>query len=284
MFITADRTSNWELHLDTLAKMLNLFAATGHIKYAKCSRLYLQNMQELQDTNPVLYRNFMDGEHTVRLTGTSCSGVPTDYAIEVTLNRDTKTPGGLIHRSFKESTRLLWTTALSNCAQIYKAITQFAGTHGEGNDSHIELSISRQKLDFSHCRKFYEWLKERNPFKVQSINLHSLSTGLVSITGHDNVSCERAQVIGLKIQQSFDNKCITKCSTKRSELAVPMSSLYNVQKDKDMTVPVDNQTMFVRLIAVAERLTTLKSAFDYELTSEPMALFKHGLTWPIPLC
>ena len=39
MFITADRTSNWELHLDTLAKMLNMFSATGHIKYAKCTRV-----------------------------------------------------------------------------------------------------------------------------------------------------------------------------------------------------------------------------------------------------
>ena len=40
-FIYAERTSNWELHLSSLSKMLNLFAATGHINYAKCGRLYL---------------------------------------------------------------------------------------------------------------------------------------------------------------------------------------------------------------------------------------------------
>ena len=34
-FIYAERTSNWDMHLNVLTKMHNLFAATGHINYAK---------------------------------------------------------------------------------------------------------------------------------------------------------------------------------------------------------------------------------------------------------
>ena len=41
-FVFAERTSNGELHLDVLSEMLNLFAAAGHINYAKSARLYLQ--------------------------------------------------------------------------------------------------------------------------------------------------------------------------------------------------------------------------------------------------
>ena len=41
-FIFVWRQSNWKLHLDVVSKMLNLFAATGHINYAKSARLYLQ--------------------------------------------------------------------------------------------------------------------------------------------------------------------------------------------------------------------------------------------------
>ena len=41
-FIFAKRTSNWELHLEALSETLNLFAATGHINYAKSACLYLQ--------------------------------------------------------------------------------------------------------------------------------------------------------------------------------------------------------------------------------------------------
>lgn len=40
-FIRAERTGNLCLHLQTVSKMLNLFAATGHVHYAKCARLYL---------------------------------------------------------------------------------------------------------------------------------------------------------------------------------------------------------------------------------------------------
>ena len=51
-FIYAERTSNWDIHLNVLSKMLNLFAATGHIKYAKSARLYLQQMNKLPETHP----------------------------------------------------------------------------------------------------------------------------------------------------------------------------------------------------------------------------------------
>ena len=52
MFIRAERTGNWCLHLVAVGKMLNLFAATGHINYAKSARLYLQVMFELPTCHP----------------------------------------------------------------------------------------------------------------------------------------------------------------------------------------------------------------------------------------
>ncbi len=42
LFIRAERTGNWNLHLVAVERMLNLFAATGHVHYAKSARLYLQ--------------------------------------------------------------------------------------------------------------------------------------------------------------------------------------------------------------------------------------------------
>ena len=46
---------NWHEHLEAMRRMLNLFAATGHINYAKSARLYLQTMQCLQFDHPWLY-------------------------------------------------------------------------------------------------------------------------------------------------------------------------------------------------------------------------------------
>ena len=73
-FSFAERTSNWELHLDALSKMLNFFAATGHINYAKSARLYLQEMKRLPETHPWLYQQFMDGNHTVQRTERNWTG------------------------------------------------------------------------------------------------------------------------------------------------------------------------------------------------------------------
>ena len=40
--------------------MLNLFAATGHYNYAKCGRMYLQQMLELPSNYPSLYKSFKE--------------------------------------------------------------------------------------------------------------------------------------------------------------------------------------------------------------------------------
>ena len=56
MFIAGERTGNWQLHLDAIFKMLNLFAATGHTSYAKSARLYLQMMGDLPSDYPDIHK------------------------------------------------------------------------------------------------------------------------------------------------------------------------------------------------------------------------------------
>lgn len=51
-FIRAEWTSNWELHLRTLTKMLAYLATAGHNLYVKCARLYLQEMASLPNDHP----------------------------------------------------------------------------------------------------------------------------------------------------------------------------------------------------------------------------------------
>ena len=46
--------------------MLNLFASSGHINYAKSARMYIQQMQKLAEEYPWLYETFFAGFHVVR--------------------------------------------------------------------------------------------------------------------------------------------------------------------------------------------------------------------------
>ena len=73
LFIRAERTGNWEIHLVALRKMINLFAATGHINY------------------PWVYTNFAKhGYHTVRRSDRYCAGVWSDLIIEQVLMKALK--------------------------------------------------------------------------------------------------------------------------------------------------------------------------------------------------
>lgn len=51
-FIAAERTGNWELHLDTIQRILPYFYASGHFLYTKSCQLYLQQIRGLKDRMP----------------------------------------------------------------------------------------------------------------------------------------------------------------------------------------------------------------------------------------
>ena len=50
--ITAERTGSWQMHLQAVHDMLNLFTAMGPNNYAKSSHLYLQMMCNLETSHP----------------------------------------------------------------------------------------------------------------------------------------------------------------------------------------------------------------------------------------
>jgi len=57
-FLTAERTSNQEMHLRAFQAMLPAFAAAHH--YARSGQVYLQQMQDLPSTHPWLHKQFQD--------------------------------------------------------------------------------------------------------------------------------------------------------------------------------------------------------------------------------
>ena len=190
-FIVAERTSDWELHMYVLTKMLNLFAATGHTNYARCARLYLQEMRKLpQNTH---------GEHTVRRTTTNWTGIWTDLAIEQTLMRSLKSRGGLtVGRGMTESVRHQWVLSFCHSASNHDAMTQLTGETYKSSEQHHEMGVSRTKQDYKDC--LLAWLSDHNPFLLPGKKLHALSSGLISTIGKNQVNCEQAESIGKTIQ------------------------------------------------------------------------------------
>ena len=120
LYIHAERTSDWEMHLHATGKMLNLFAATGHIHYAKSCRMYLQTMLELPSKHPWLHEHFaVKNLFTVRGSQRYWAGLWTDLTIEQVLMRSLKNRGGMTRgRGMTEGTRILWIYSMHQCASL----------------------------------------------------------------------------------------------------------------------------------------------------------------------
>lgn len=98
-FIRAERTGNWELHLQSMQAMLPYMAASGHNSYTKCGMLYLQKMLDLPNQHPNVQQHFSEGLHVIRRSNRQWAGLSSDLVIEQVLMRSLKTSGGLTRGS-----------------------------------------------------------------------------------------------------------------------------------------------------------------------------------------
>ena len=197
---------------------MNLFAATGHINYAKSSRLYLQLMLELLTDHPWLYQCFMEqGFHTVRRSSRYWAGLWTDLIIEQVMMRSIKSRGGLTRgRGVTETVRLEWIYSMHKCAGIHDAMTTMTHLKHNTSEQHIEFGSSRSRRDFKDLSNIQEWFNDHEPFDLNEQRLRSLSTGLTATEG-DGVNCDKTEQVGEKIQKQLDNVTITEASIKRND-------------------------------------------------------------------
>ena len=108
-FIRAERTENWELHLQAIQDMLPDMAASGHNSYTKSAVLYLQQMSNLKTQHPDVQQHFNKGLHVIQRSNRLWAGLSSDLIIEQVLMRSLKTSGGLTQgRGMMEHQRLLW--------------------------------------------------------------------------------------------------------------------------------------------------------------------------------
>jgi len=147
---------------------------------------------------------------------------------------------------------------------MYVTSGRVTGVAAKSSEQHEEIGKSRTKRDYQDCRKLYDWLTTRNPFRVPDKNLHSLSTGIVSIKNKDKVNAEEAEKVGQQIQNGLDNCFYSDAKIKRSEQVTTLESLQNTKATKDGVTMADPCKMFNRLITIASREDDLEPMFEYE--------------------
>ena len=174
-YTRAERTGDWNLYLTALSKTLNLFAATGHINYAKCARLHLQNMLDLNVSHPCCgyIENLKGRLHTIRRSESFWAGLWGDFVIEQVMMRSIKSTGGLTRgRGLTESTRQLWFGSLHRCADVHNAMSTLTGSYRKTSEQDVDLTKYHMNRDNKDLKVIDYWFDLHYPFDELNLKMN----------------------------------------------------------------------------------------------------------------
>ena len=202
--------------------------------------------------------------------------------IEQTLIRSLKCKQGLTGRlGFSEDVRNLWVWSINHSVSVHEAMTNLFGIKVTTSDQHVEIGPKRMLIDTKDHLTFYRWLENRNPFNMEDEHLYSLSSGLVSIKGQDEVNPEDAEIVGAAIHETLDNLAFTKVKIKRK---MQLKSLYSltdsVKMPGEKAVQLNPANFLARLATAAQREENVEEYFEYEMTNYSVSIFKDNMRKP----
>ena len=91
-------------------------------------------------------------------------------------------------------------------------MTDISSSKHQNSDQHKDHTYAAKERDFQDFIKILDWLYYHNPFCPVETNLKSISSGITSIKGEDNINSEDAEEVGLAIQTSMNGKYISEIS------------------------------------------------------------------------
>lgn len=145
--LRSSREGNWTLHLHAIRVLLPWCFAYDKVNYAQYLSSYYAEMTNLPERNPEVYQAFKAGQFSVQLSSSNPFGkIPVDQTTEVTVNKDTQTPGGTAGFSLKAgAVKRYYITAEHRSAFLGHLRDMIQGNRSQLQ--HAELQQSRIKKD-----------------------------------------------------------------------------------------------------------------------------------------
>ena len=174
--LCASREGNWDLHLHAIRTMIPWCFAYDKVNYARYLVPYFAQMTNLSEKNPAVYEAFKTGNFSVQMSSNNPFGkIPVDQTTEVTVNKDTQTPGGTTGFSLKVGAiKRYYITAEHRNAFLGQLRDLVQGNKSELH--HTELERTRIQKDEEALSAVVDLIKGWvNPF-TEKQDLISIST------------------------------------------------------------------------------------------------------------
>ena len=185
LFIRATREGDWQLHLASVRALLPWMFAYDRTNYARYLPVYWMEMSQLPTTHPYIYEELMKGHFGVqRQDSHGFAQVACDMSIEQTVNRDTKTRGGVKGFSNNQGAINRRVSGHHERALITRQCEEMAGK-GKKSSKREDLTKSRMTRDQQDIANIMSTVNSMtNPFVVDretdADDLVHLSSGIVA--------------------------------------------------------------------------------------------------------
>ena len=270
MLIKADRTGSWLMHLHAVSNCLTVFAAAGQFNYLRSAHYYLQQMNNLEEKHPDVYRKFLDGVHVVRRSNQCCARLSSDLVIEQMLMRSLKSTGGLTCGcGMTEDMRNIWTLSAPVTFEYNIAMQDLTNLTYTTSPQHKDSTEARIKRDASDLGKIRIKLAASSPF-TSDPTLRNIVNGIVA--GPD-VNIHDFESVGNKIVEDIIRKSAFIYKFKRKDRAKALGNISAVKIAPGRTI--DPPLLFQRFLVVSRSGDlSLEEVLTYELSPYPPALFE----------
>ena len=141
--IYATRSGNWDLLIESLREMILFTFSYDRIHYARYLTVMVAEMTNLEFTNLDIYVEFQKGNFSVQLNeDRNFLRTEPGKTIEMTLNKDTKTPGGTTGLSISVKAINRWALNATYRAELRQCLHQLINFSNQ-TTKHKDFTKSR---------------------------------------------------------------------------------------------------------------------------------------------
>ena len=278
--IRADREGDWNLHLESIRKMIPWCFAMDKTNYSRYLPVYYNQMSHLEQNNPELFSHFKRGGFSVQLRRTNPFGkIPIDQTLEETVNKDTQTSGGTKGFSLNKGAVARYYLTAEYRTEALRQLRELLSLQSD-NKGHADLQPSRIKRDESDVESLIDMLENNwiNPLSIEPRDLVSISTGVVAPSD----ICDDL----LKARQRGEEAYITQASKLAEGIGfyepirrLRIKTFSDISKqtvakgtNKEVTLRADNRLFGQILLIAQNRKLNMMEVLSYPLGPKPWAL------------
>lgn len=261
-FIRSRRVADWTLHLSCIHQILPWCFAYDRPNYSRYLTLYWLQMTNLSNTHPEADHFLKSGGFSVQWSTCPFARVAADMAIEQSINRATKTQGGIIGFSRDPAAVQRWVLTAHERAEVTDVCLQQCGLDTDATEAanvHKECQTTRIVHDERDVVRVMSTVATFvNPFVTSEGNAYPKLVSLSSCTeASDTAAADllNAQQHGMKEFKAFAHGRLTS--------SPPAAKFHDpIKKLKLETFAVKRATASGRLGRVASILRADHSVFS----------------------